>query len=310
VDVAVVGVGGWGKNHVRVLRQLRGEGLVDTLYVVDVDEERLRWAERVYDAVPLKSIEDAVDRDIDAAIIATPTSLHYKHAKAFVESGISVLVEKPFTATVSEAESLYKAGGDVVITTGLLLRFHGAVRYVKQSMSKLGRVLSIYAKRTSHWPQRVGDLGVIKDLAIHDADLVTYITGARAREVIARGGSIRHSYEDHVQILASYDGFSAVLEANWVTPFRMRRMEITGEHGIFSIDFTTDTVILYTEDGAYMPRLTLEEPLLVQDREFLKAVEGKGGEIVPKEDVIYVIRFCEAAAASMRKSRTIGLEEV
>jgi len=83
MKVAVVGIGGWGKNHLRVASLLRGEDLVDVVYAVDIDEGRLRWAEKAYGAVPVRGVENAANIDVDAAVVATPTTLHAAHASLF-----------------------------------------------------------------------------------------------------------------------------------------------------------------------------------------------------------------------------------
>ncbi|MEZ0319160.1 MAG: Gfo/Idh/MocA family oxidoreductase [Pyrobaculum sp.] len=310
MKVAVVGIGGWGKNHLRVAAQLRGEGLVDVVYAVDVDEARLRWAEKVYGAVPVKGAEAAAGLDLDAAIVATPTTLHAAHAALFLERGIPTLVEKPFAASLRETYEILDRAGKTLVSTGYLLRFHQGVRYVKNNLGRLGRFLTAYSKRTSRWPVRPGDVGVVKDLAIHDVDLVTFITGRRAYMVYAAGGSTRGDYEDHVQIFATYNSASSIFEANWLTPYRFRKIELTGDQGIYVVDFASDEVYFYGEDGVLRPRVVVEEPLLAQDREFLKAASGRGGEVVAREDIVYTMKFCEAAILSIKNKRPVHLDEV
>ena len=308
--VAVVGIGGWGKNHLRVAAQLRGEGLVDEVYAVDIDENRLKWAERVYRAVPVRGVDQAAGLDVDAAIIATPTTLHAAHATVFLSRGIPTLVEKPFAANLQEAYQLLDVAGKTLVTTGYLLRFHQGVRYIRENLARLGRFLTAYGKRTSRWPIRPGDVGVIKDLAIHDIDLVTYITGKRASRVYAAGGATRGVYEDHVQIFAQYGDSSAIYETNWLTPYKFRKLELTGEQGIFVVDFASDEVYFYGEDGVYRPRLEIVEPLLLQDREFLKAASGAGGEVVSREDIVYTMKFCEAATLSIKTRKILHLDDL
>lgn len=310
MKLAVVGIGGWGKNHLRVAALLRGEGLVDEIYAVDIDRERLKWAEKTYGAVPVEGVEKAASRDVDAAIVATPTNLHAEHAAAFLTRGIPTLVEKPFAASLEETYRLLDAAGKTLVTAGYLLRFHGGVKYVKNNISRIGKFLAAYGKRTSRWPIRPGDVGVIRDLAVHDIDLVTYLTDKRASAVFAAGGSSRGSYEEYVQIFAIYDGPSAIYEANWLTPYKFRKLEITGETGIYVIDFAVDDVYFYGEEGVVKPRLDLTEPLLLQDREFVKAASGLGGYVVSREDIVYTMKFCDAAARSIKGRRVIYLDEL
>ncbi|MEM1924616.1 MAG: Gfo/Idh/MocA family oxidoreductase [Pyrobaculum sp.] len=310
MKVAVVGIGGWGKNHLRVVAQLRGEGLVETIYAVDIDEERLKWAEKVYRANPIRGVEKAGNLDVDAAIVATPTTLHAAHSAVFLARGIPTLVEKPFAASLQEAYKIFDLAGKTLVSTGYLLRFHQGVRYVKNSLGTFGKFISAYGKRTSRWPIRPGDVGVVRDLAIHDIDLLTYITNKRAVSIYALGGAARGVYEDYVQIFANYGDAAAIFEANWLTPYRFRKLELTGDRGIYVIDFSIDEVYFYGEEGVFKPRLETTEPLLVQDREFLKAARGEGGEVVAREDIIYTLKFCEATLVSLKSRRVVSLEEV
>ncbi|MEZ0320111.1 MAG: Gfo/Idh/MocA family oxidoreductase [Pyrobaculum sp.] len=142
LKVAVVGIGGWGKSHVRVLKLLSAEGLVDELYAVDIDENRLKWAQRVYGVSPLKTLDEAIRADVDAAIIATPTKMHYEHALRLLSAGISLLVEKPFAENYMQTVELLDRSRGVVITTGYVLRFRPAVRCLKENLNKLGGTVS------------------------------------------------------------------------------------------------------------------------------------------------------------------------
>lgn len=307
--VAVVGIGGWGKNHVRVFKLLSTEGLVDELYAVDIDEGRLKWAEKVYGAKPLRSIEDVIKANVDAAVIATPTKMHYEHASLLLSAGISLLVEKPFAENYVQTIELLDKSRGVVVTTGYVLRFHPAVRYLKEGLHKLGDVVSVYSRRTSPRPQRVGDVGVIKDLALHDFDLTLYVTGNKAFSVSAYG-LLEGGYVAHAQIFTRGDKFSSFYESSWTPSYKFRRFEVVGTDGMAHVDFSTDSLTFFGRDAVWSPRLTGEEPLFVQDREFLKAVAGKGGYIVPSEDIIYSIKLSDAAEISIKRKREVYLDEL
>ncbi|MGC8583776.1 MAG: Gfo/Idh/MocA family protein [Thermoproteus sp.] len=309
LKVAVVGVGGWGKNHVRVFKLLSAEGLVDELYAVDIDEGRLRWAEKVYGARPLRSIDEAVKADVDAAVIATPTKMHRDHASVLLSAGVSLLVEKPFTESYLQAVELLDKARGVVVTTGYVLRFHPAVKYLRDRLGDLGRVVSVYGRRTSPKPQRPGDVGVIKDLTIHDFDLALYAIGNRASSVSAYG-LVEDGQVVHAQIFARGDKFSSFYESSWTPSYKFRRFEVVGTEGTAVIDFSTDALTFFGREGVWSPRLSGEEPLLVQDREFLKAVAGRGGYVVPAEDIIYTLKLCDAAEVSIKRGREVYLDEL
>ncbi|MBP1449055.1 MAG: Gfo/Idh/MocA family oxidoreductase [Thermoproteus sp.] len=307
--VAVVGVGGWGKNHVRVLKLLSAEGWVDELYVVDIDEERLKWANKVYGAAPLRSIDEALRADVDVAIVATPTRLHHQHATALASSGIAVLVEKPFAENFRRALEVRDSAKGTLLTTGYVLRFHPAVRYLKENLGALGRLVSIYSRRTSPRPQRAGDVGVIKDLAIHDIDLSLYLAGAAAKYVAAYG-LMEGDYPVHAQLFALGDGISMFHESSWTPSYKFRRFEAVGAEAMASIDFSTDALSFFEKDRSWSPRIAGEEPLLSQDREFLKAAAGRGGVVVPFDDIVYTLKVCDAAELSIRIKKEVYLEEL
>ncbi|MEL9990779.1 MAG: Gfo/Idh/MocA family oxidoreductase [Thermoproteus sp.] len=309
LKVAVVGIGGWGKNHVRVLKLLAAEGFVDELYVVDIDENKLKWAQKVYGASPLRTLDEVVKADVDAAIIATPTKMHYEHALRLLSAGISLLVEKPFTENYMQAIELLDRSRGVVITTGYVLRFHPAVKYLRENLNRLGGTVSIYSRRTSPKPQRVGDVGVIKDLAIHDFDLALYVASSRA-SVVSAYGFVEDGNVVHAQIFARGKGLSSFYEASWTPSYKFRRFEIVGTDGMASIDFSTDTLTFFGRDATWSPKLAGEEPLLLQDREFLKAVAGQGGSVVPREDIIYSVKLCDAAEISIKTGREVYLDDL
>ena len=309
LKVAVVGVGGWGKNHVRVFKLLSAEGLVDELYAVDIDEGRLKWAEKVYGARPLRSIDEAVRADVDAAVVATPTKMHRDHASALLDAGISILVEKPFTENYVQAVELLDRARGVVVTTGYVLRFHPAVRYLRDRLGDLGRVVSIYGRRTSPRPQRPGDVGVVKDLTIHDFDLALYAVGSKASSASAYG-LVEDGQAVHAQIFTRGDRFSSFYESSWTPSYKFRRFEVVGTEGMAAVDFSTDALMFFKHEGTWSPRLSGEEPLLAQDREFLKAVAGRGGYVVPAEDIVYTLKLCDAAEISIKKGREVYLDEL
>lgn len=308
--VAVVGVGRWGANHVRALAELRAEGLVSEILAIDKDGERLKWAERVYGARPLRGIECAQDLDVDAAIIATPTSLHFAHAALFLSRGIPTLVEKPFTATLDDTYRLLDIAGKTLVTTGYLLRFHQGVRYSRDALAGVGGALAALARRTSSGRERGVDAGVIKDLAIHDADLVTYITGARAECVRAQAIAPGGQREEHAQILADYGSLIAAFEASWLVLYTDRRLEIVGGSGTLTVDFVRERVCLHARGESRELAVGAADPLLAQDREFLMAAAGRGGEVVSREDIVYTMRFCEAATLSARAKKAVCLDEL
>ncbi len=312
LNVMLVGVGGWGANHARVLGTLKGE-LVNELVLVDLNIERIRRVARIYNAKYYRSLDEALKKEeLDAAIIATPTNLHYEHAVKALEHGLHVLVEKPLTDTLDKALKLYdiaKSSGKIV-SVGFIMRYHPLVNYLKNAARKeLGKILAINSKRTSWWPNRPWDAGVIKDLSIHDIDLVRYVFSKEARVVYGKIGSLKHSYyEDYALFIIDYGEFSGIFETNWVTPYKIRYLSVTGDQAVVNIDFVSEELIVFKKDQVIKPLIPKLEPLRLEDEDFLKSIIEKRKPRVIIEDGIKALAICESIIKSAYQRRPVEVE--
>ncbi|MGQ4891182.1 MAG: Gfo/Idh/MocA family oxidoreductase [Candidatus Njordarchaeia archaeon] len=316
--VGIVGIGGWGKNHVRVISQLKALGYIDYIGIADVDESLLKFYSKLYQIdFAANNLDDLVRRDeIDALIIATPTPLHYEHALLALKNDLHVLVEKPLTANTEEALKLINFAKEKkkVLMVGFLLRYSPAVRYVKEIIAsgELGRIISISAKRTSLWPKRKMDVSIIKDLAIHDIDLVRFITGIDPKNVLAYGGRKLHEYEDHVTMLIEYSDaknpIPALIEASWITPYKIRRIEITGDKGSAELELLEHKVTLFFEDKILTPILEKREPLFEEDKNFILSMQGEEKPLVVGYDGYIALKTCEAAHLSIKEKEIIEVK--
>ena len=193
---------------------------------------------------------------------------------------------------------------------GFIERFNPAVRKAKQMVDngEIGKIVLASAKRVSRWPERIGDVGVIKDLAIHDIDIISNLFGNEVEQVYAIAGSMTHKLEDYANITLSFkDGKSASIEANWLTPRKIRRLTITGTEGIIQLEYITQEVTLENQRMSYTPFLNQEEPLKVELEYFLNAV-SRGEAIHPSgEDGLTALRICEAALKSAASHQLVSL---
>nr|MBC8462772.1 Gfo/Idh/MocA family oxidoreductase [Candidatus Bathyarchaeota archaeon] len=202
LNVAVIGCGSWGVNHARVYSDLP---MVRLAAVSDIDAKRVQKCSRKHSANgftdTLKVLEDP---DIDAVSFCTPTCTHSHIAEKALLNDKHVLVEKPMTDTVDEAQGLIELAEDVGLnlTVGFVERFNPAVRLSKRLIDdgEIGRVIMAHAKRVTRRPDRVGDIGVIKDLGIHDIDVITHLMGEPPETVYATAGSHMHTFEDYANI--------------------------------------------------------------------------------------------------------------
>lgn len=312
ISVAIIGSGFWGRNHARVLKEIPGVSLT---HVCDIVADRAKEVALRYN-IPnyTTDYKKILPEDVDAVIISTTSSMHAEIALTAIESGKHVLIEKPIATTVKEAEDIVveaKRNGCIVMV-GFIERFNPAVVLGKELIDRgeIGHITLSFSRRIGSWPERVGDVGVVKDTAIHDIDLSTYIFNELPVSVYARGGSIRHKLEDHVQaVLSCEGGKSAMIEANWLTPRKKREMHITGDEGVISIQFLSKELTIEKADGAKSPIIGQEEPLMAEDRHFVESVRKGTKPLVDEFDGLRSLVVAEAILESMRTGRVVFLDD-
>ncbi|MDH5494576.1 MAG: Gfo/Idh/MocA family oxidoreductase [Candidatus Bathyarchaeota archaeon] len=178
LGVAVIGVGFWGKNHVRVFSELSETELVA---VCDVNIERAKTIAGQYDGVEAYSDSRKLlkRKDIEAVSICTWTTTHAVEAMRALKAGKNALVEKPLASTIREARKIvdFAKQENMHLMVGFIERFNPGVQRAKDILKKgeIGELVSATAKRVSQWPERIGDVGVVKDYAIHEIDVMRKI---------------------------------------------------------------------------------------------------------------------------------------
>ncbi len=316
--LAVVGVGGWGINHVRVATTLKALGYVNDVVIMDIDENRAKYVSKIYGTKYTTNFEDILrDEEIEYVIVASPTPLHYDQAKRILEAGKNVLVEKPMTENSRQALDLVDKAkrNNRLLMTGFLLRYSPAVEYMKNNYvsrrDTLGDILLIYSKRVNPWPIRSGDVGVIRDLAIHDIDLTMYIFESSPSKVYASGKKFNAPYEVisvvHVDYVSKYGSYSLVVEASWITPYKFRRLEITATKAIIFLDLINHTIEIYSDSGILKPKIERKEPLFEQDKNFVLASQGKEKPIVTGVDGYRALLVCDKALEAMEKGMILEI---
>jgi UDP-N-acetylglucosamine 3-dehydrogenase len=308
VKIAVIGVGGWGKNHLRVLSEL---GCLAAF--CDMDSEKVRRYEEKYRVKGYSSVDEMLQQEeLDAAVICTPTITHYELTKKALSSGLHTFVEKPLTLTSKEGEELLRIAEKegVILTSGYIERFNPAVTAVKEIIAKqLGEPLLLEFHRESKWLGNVRDVGIILDTAVHDIDTARWIFEQEPKSVYARTGHIISPHEDFAAIILGFDEKkTAFIASNWVTPKKVRRLITVCTGGIVTIDFVTQEIQIDDERGTTIPRKEWREPLLLEIKHFIECVEGKQKPIVTARDAINNTKIAEAALISSRHGVPIYLE--
>jgi len=310
VKVGVIGVGAIGSNHARILSELKDVQLVA---VCDIQEETARAiAERWHCDYYVDNEEFLSNSGVDAVIIATPTVTHKDIALLALEGDKHLLVEKPLASTVEEARTICSKASskDLILTVGFTERFNPAVIEAKRLLKRgrIGHPILLVARRVSLWPKRVGDVGVVIDLAIHDIDIARYFFEKDPLDVYACVGSLRHSFEDYANILLRYDnGETAFIETNWLTPHKVRTLTITGSEGLISLDYISQKIEVENKSELVSPRLTYEEPLKIELRHFISCIENENEPLVDGKDGLRALQIAELALESSRINKPIGL---
>jgi len=158
----------------------------------------------------------------------------------------------------------------------------------------------------SRWPIRIGDVGVIKDLAIHDIDIINQLFGIEASSVYANAGRIQHSFEDYANIMMSYpDNRGAFIETNWLTPRKVRTLSVTGTEGIINVDFITQALTIENNEQIIQPFISNGEPLRLELSSFVDSIINKVPPKVTGEDGLKALKVCEAAIESAKIGKPI-----
>jgi UDP-N-acetylglucosamine 3-dehydrogenase len=313
VKVAIIGVGGWGKNHARVLCDL------DVLAAVcDLNEERAHEIAQRYHTKSYSSIDDMIENeiDLDACLICTPTKSHFPIAKKIMQRGMNVFVEKPLSFSSNECEEMIKTSKEkkVILTSGYIERFNPVVQDVKCIIQKktYGDLLMMEFHRENRMPLHIKDVGIIYDTSVHDIDTAMLLFDCRPQVVFARSGTEFHSYEDFATIMLGFeDQKVAIIASNWITPKKVRRFSAVCTDGIISGDFITQEVVIDHEKATVIPRRSsqLQEPLMLELKSFIDAIEGKIDEpLVSASDAMNVTKVAEAAILSSNTGSPIYLD--
>jgi UDP-N-acetylglucosamine 3-dehydrogenase len=312
LGVAVIGTGFWGRNHARVFKELAETEL---LAICDINAERARNVARQFGVASYTSTGRMLrNENIEAVSICTWSTSLAKEALKALKAGKNVLVEKPMAANVKQAENLLKTAEKegLHLSVGFLMRFIPGLQRIKSAIEDkiIGEPVCANAKRVGQWPERIGDVGVVKDTAIHDLDVMRYIFDEDPAAVYAKMGSIAHrKFEDYAQIMLAFKGGkSAFIESNWLTPYKTRIFMITGSEAIMRLDYITQELTIENAKETLQPRYAVQEPLKLELQHFAKCITENEKPLVTGEDGVKALKIAEAALKSSAKGKVIMLK--
>ena len=313
LNVAVIGVGGWGKNHARVLSSL---GALRA--VCDMDVKRSAEISEKYNVNCYPSLDEMLQREknLDACFICTPTRSHYQLATRILDKRIHLFVEKPLSFSSKECDDLVELAQNkkIILTAGYIERYNPVVQDVKRIIQgkKYGEPMMMEFHRENRMPAHITDVGIIYDTSVHDIDTAMYLFDSKPIVVFARTGKKFHAFEDFATIMLGFeDQRVAIIASNWITPKRVRRFSAVCTDGIITGDFISQEIRIDDMNATTIPRREFKEPLSVEITSFLGAVAGNHdvtNTLVSSIEATRVTKVAESAILSSNTGSPIYLD--
>jgi predicted dehydrogenase len=319
----LIGLGAMGRNHARVLAGLDRVEFVGLVEPAG-DPGRASQGVPVHSTVP-----ELLALGLDYAVVACPTGLHEEVGLELAEAGVCALIEKPLAHSVKAARRLVEAfeSAGLVAGVGHIERYNPALQSLRARLEagELGEVFQVVTRRQGPFPHRIADVGVVKDLATHDIDLTSWVTGQDytcvSAHTVSKSG---RPHEDMVAVIGRLtDGSMVNHLVNWLSPLKERSTVVTGDHGCFVADTLTADLTFYA-NGAHstewealrafrgvsegdMIRYAIpkREPLLVEHERFRDAVLGESADIVTLRHGLRTVEVADAVLEAARQGVTV-----
>lgn len=335
INITVIGCGHWGPNHIRLFNSLLESKVV---MAADVDAKRLKLIQQMYpDVICETDYKKALNNhDINAVIIAVPTSMHFKIVHEALQSGKHVLSEKPLCTNKREVVILDKLSkkNKLILAVGYVFLFNKGIQKLKGMIQEknFGNIHYVTMVRTNLGPIR-SDVNVVYDLISHDISILQFLFETMPEYVIAVGGSfLQKDIEDVAFATLVYpDGFVVNIRVSWLDPCKVRQITVVGnkkmavwddlnhlgpitiyDKGVIQEPFYKDYaefIRLGIRDGdIQIPKISFSEPLRSQNEYFLSCVRQN---IRPINDVIFemkVVKIIEAINKSIKSKKKVDIK--
>jgi predicted dehydrogenase len=323
MKVGIIGLGYWGPN---LVRNFLANQDVEKVVACDLSDERLKSISKKFPNVSLSNnCEETLTGDCDLIVLATPVATHFPLAKKALQNNKHIWVEKPFTASTSEAEELIELAEskNLKIFVDHTFIYNGAVIKMKELIDKdeLGNILYFDSERINLGLfQR--DVNVIWDLAPHDLSIMQYILGKKAKAISANGIANFNGHENIAHISIYFDdNCFAHFHVNWISPVKIRRMIVGGTKKMLvyddmenfekikvydsGIDIKTtegihEALVQYRIGDMFSPKVNQTEALALGAKEFIDAVKQNRQPLTSGYDGLEVVKLLEAINQSLK----------
>jgi predicted dehydrogenase len=325
----VVGAGAFGRNHARIYHQLAQQGeAVRLVGVVDPDVGRADAVAAEFGCRVFGSVEQLVTThsEVQAASVAVPTIRHLETARALMEAGVDVLVEKPLAPSLAEADELVRLSQNLnrIGQVGHLERFNPAVRATAPLITQ---PMFFEVHRLSVFTPRSLDVDVILDLMIHDLDVVLSLVKSPVKEIRAVGLPILSGKADIANVRLEFEsGCVANFTASRVSTERVRKLRFFQPRQYISVDYSRQEVLVFSvgasgevagtpsvnpQIGVAKPAVASEEPLRAELRSFLESVRTRSRPLVSFEDGRRALSLALDIVAAMREhNKKVQLDQM
>ena len=312
MKVGLIGLGVMGKNHLRVLQSLES---VEEIVVQDLARVEIADRRKVTVAATL---EELVQSRPDYVAVSVPTAFHLTAALFLARGRVPTLLEKPVAASLEESLQIRAAYAEsgTLCAVGHIERFNPALQVLKSKMAEgvIGKPLQISSMRMGPFPNRINDVGVVRDLASHDIDLAMWLTGLKYEELSTLKGHTRESNHEDLFMAIGKLGKDVMVNhlVNWLNPVKVRQTAVLGTKGLLVADSLRAELRFFengvvgsewgqysnlrgvSEGGEVRYPMPVREPLVAQHGAMIKSLElGAISEICSIEEGLEVMRVIE-----------------
>lgn len=308
VRIAVAGIGKMGQYHVNVISQISNAVLTG---IYDIDVEKCKEVAAKFSTKTFRTFDELLQNS-DAVVVAAPTHLHYELSLKALEAGKHVLVEKPVTEFIDQAQKLVAKAEEksLILQVGHVERFNGAVQELKNVVSE---PKLIEVRRLAPFNGRINDVGVVLDLMIHDLDIVINLVNSPIKKLEASGVSVFSEYEDIANALLEFEnGTIATISASRATQEKIRTLAVSQKESYVFLNYTTQDVEIHRQSHSatninkpkeginYSQESSIEHmfvhrdnPLKLENSHFIDCILGATEPLVPVRNDVYTLEVTQ-----------------